>query len=148
MKEHADEYHVDPDRIALIGESAGGHLASLAALNGGPSVKAVVALYSPMDLVALAKNSELIPAAIRTSCRVRPSKDCFWRRLGQLSPIEKVRSKMPPFSADSWHGRSDCPFRTIARDVQQNAIGGRGVQSVSGAGRRTRNSPLGIVAFN
>ncbi|MBI3880124.1 MAG: alpha/beta hydrolase [Verrucomicrobia bacterium] len=34
---HADEYHIDPKRIFLIGQSAGGHLVSLAATLGeGP----------------------------------------------------------------------------------------------------------------
>src|SRR5579875_731716 len=45
VKSHAAEYNVDPDRIALIGESAGGQLAAMAALRASPqdSVRAVVA---------------------------------------------------------------------------------------------------------
>ena len=58
VKQHAAEFQVDPDRIALLGRSAGGHLALLAAYtpgNGGRTytdthVRAVVSLYGPTDL--------------------------------------------------------------------------------------------------
>src|SRR5579871_3656423 len=47
VRKHASEYGVDPNRMAIIGESAGAQLASMAALKPGPegSVNAVVAFY-------------------------------------------------------------------------------------------------------
>jgi acetyl esterase/lipase len=51
LREHAGELGVDPDRVALYGRSAGGHLALLAAYRWqAPFVRAVVALYAPTDL--------------------------------------------------------------------------------------------------
>jgi acetyl esterase/lipase len=69
VKAHAAEYRIDPDRLALIGESAGGQLAGMAALNRAPgtAVKAVVAIYAPTDLVMLLKSSDLIPAQVRNT---------------------------------------------------------------------------------
>ena len=93
------EYHIDPDKIALIGESAGGQLAAMAVLRGeaGTSVKAVVALYTPSDLVSLAKTSTYIPASVRNSVRGTPWEGLMLAALAQLSPINSVRAGMPPF---------------------------------------------------
>ncbi len=64
IKNHAEEYGMDAERIALIGGSAGGHLAMMAAYaakapllhsecDGDPArlkVRAVVSIYGPSDL--------------------------------------------------------------------------------------------------
>jgi len=49
---YAAAYHVDPTRVALMGRSAGGHMALLAAYSAlAPgAVAAVVAIYPPTDL--------------------------------------------------------------------------------------------------
>jgi alpha-L-fucosidase 2 len=99
VKAHAADYRVDPDRIALIGESAGGQLAAMAALSDDPAlaVKAVVAFYTPSDLVSLVRDSELIPPAIRDSIQGTPFQTIILARLSQLSPIDNVRPGIPPF---------------------------------------------------
>lgn len=72
LKAHAAEYDIRPDRIVLIGGSAGGHLALLAAYTpnhpdlppgpeeGDTSVRAVVAFYPPTDLLALYHESQAL----------------------------------------------------------------------------------------
>jgi alpha-L-fucosidase 2 len=57
VKAHAAEYHLDPARIALAGESAGGHLVDLAAARADEStrVAAVVSFYGVYDLVGFAE---------------------------------------------------------------------------------------------
>lgn len=63
VKQHAAEYNIDPERVALMGRSAGGHLALLAGYTSNvaelppscavedTSVKAVIDFYGPADLV-------------------------------------------------------------------------------------------------
>lgn len=51
VRDSAAAWRGDSSRIALLGRSAGGHLAELAAFApGDPPVRAVVALYAPWDL--------------------------------------------------------------------------------------------------
>jgi acetyl esterase len=99
VRSHATEYNVDPGRIALVGESAGGQLAAMAALKADPAtrVKAVVALYTPTDLVTLAESSNYIPRSVRESVRGTPWETLVLAGLAQLSPINNVHAGMPPF---------------------------------------------------
>ncbi len=51
IQQHATEYEADPERIALFGRSAGGHLAMLAAYQPDAlPVRAVVSYYGPFNL--------------------------------------------------------------------------------------------------
>lgn len=63
IKSHAAEYGIDPERMALVGGSAGGHLSLMVGYGGQESlfnqdcdeqtdsrVKAVIDLYGPVDL--------------------------------------------------------------------------------------------------
>ncbi len=117
VKRHAGEYNVDSNRIALIGESAGAQLASMAALRPGPNgkVRAVVALYSPSDLVSLAQNSPQIPESVRKAVRGTPLEELLLAGLRDISPINWVRPDSPPFLLI--HGTADSlvPFEQSTR---------------------------------
>jgi len=60
VKEHAQEYGIDPNRLGLMGASAGGHLASLLALTAekasageiaNPPFQAVAVFFPPTDFL-------------------------------------------------------------------------------------------------
>jgi len=98
VREHAAEYKVDPKRIILIGESAGGHLVSWAGLTdkGVPSLAAVVAFYAPNDLVPLMKQRQEL-GGLGDLLAATELSDETWKRLSQISPIHQVRPDAPPF---------------------------------------------------
>jgi acetyl esterase/lipase len=53
IRSHGPEYGADVSRVALVGRSAGAHLALLAAyMPGNPHVSGVVSYYGPTDLAA------------------------------------------------------------------------------------------------
>ncbi len=53
VQQQASNWEIDLDRLAMMGRSAGGHLATLAAYQpDAPSIKAVVSYYGPVDLIA------------------------------------------------------------------------------------------------
>lgn len=99
VKKHAGEYRIDPQRIALVGESAGAQLASMAALkpNPGGAVQAVVAFYSPSDLVKLFQTNPRIPDSVRQAVQGSPFGDLLFASLRDLSPVNWVERDSPPF---------------------------------------------------
>jgi acetyl esterase/lipase len=62
VAENGAGHSIDPDRILLWGDSAGGHLATLAALRGGgrAGIRGVVAWYPVTDLVGIQTDAEAI----------------------------------------------------------------------------------------
>jgi acetyl esterase len=112
VKEHASQYRIDPEKIVLIGESAGGQLVAMAALapKPGARVQGVIAFYAPTDLVALAQDSTLIPEQLRDSLRGTPFEALLLGGLRQVSPIDRIGPGAPPFLLV--HGTTDAlvPF--------------------------------------
>ena len=100
LRAHANTYNLDPERIALIGHSAGAHLAALAGLTGesagwdvGPyreqssQVQAVVPLSGPSDL------AQSFPVEIQALIH-----NVFGpEQLACGSPVQYVHPKAPPF---------------------------------------------------
>lgn len=107
VKAHAAAYRIDPDRIALVGESAGGQLAAMAAFDPDPElhVRAMVGLYAPTDLESLAKTSAFVPKQIRDALQGSPFEELLLARLRQLSPVDNIPVGAPPLLLI--HGTSD-----------------------------------------
>lgn len=99
VKAHAADYRIDPKRIALIGESAGGHLVSLAAVRAQADtrVAAVVAFYSPNDLELQARNNLRTPAWATALFGITTMDDAAMKVIREASPSSRLVAGLPPF---------------------------------------------------
>lgn len=94
---NAAKYKVDPRRVALIGESAGGHLASYAALKTKQKLAAVVVFYGVHDFIARAFQYARIDPSISSLFGVGTLNADTAVVLREASPYTHVREGLPPF---------------------------------------------------
>jgi alpha-L-fucosidase len=110
LRAHATDYNVDPERIGVIGASAGGHLSAMLAvtrpedefdragryLEYSSAVQAAAPVCGPMDLcvpLAPQRYPDNDPAVVRFLGGTFPGKLGAARR---ASPITYVRKELPP----------------------------------------------------
>jgi acetyl esterase/lipase len=99
----AAEYGLDASRLALWGESAGGHLAALAGLTD-PGVRAVVSWYGPADLLTLPQPPEEAAATREAGLLGGPISE-LPELARAASPAHRVHGGAPPFLLA--HGTDD-----------------------------------------
>jgi acetyl esterase/lipase len=117
------EHGIDPDRILLWGDSAGGHLATLAALRGEPrpAIRGVVAWYPVTDLAGIQADAEAIGGEPHNTADARETAllgglICDLPALAaDASPVSHVAAATAPFLLA--HGTADrgVPFAQSAR---------------------------------
>lgn len=107
VKANAAKYHVDSNRIALIGESAGGHLVSFvgARQSRGTRVAAVLSLYGVHDFITAAIDWKPIPSEILQLFGIDAVDAGTAPILIKASPVTYIQKDMPPFLL--MHGSKD-----------------------------------------
>lgn len=107
VKAHAREYKVDPRRIALMGESAGGHLVSFVGTEEKPDsrVAAVVSFYGVHDFEARAIKDGKLLDSVKAFLGPSELNDDSREIMRQASPITHVHKGMPPYLLI--HGTAD-----------------------------------------
>lgn len=115
VKAHAADYKADPTRIALIGESAGGHLVSWAGVTGegDTRVAAVAPFYAPHDLVVQVERRKAL-GGLGGLIGSEEMSDATMKKLADISPMNHIKPGLPPFL--QIHGDAD-PTVPISQSV-------------------------------
>ena len=133
VKSHAKEYKVDASRIALIGESAGGHLVSYVGARSGKELglAAVVPFYAPHDLEFQVKNRNALGESMQGLFGLTELNDDAWKRLREASPSAYVRTEMPPYLLI--HGDKDpqVPYAQSTRFQEQMKAAGNSCELIT-----------------
>jgi alpha-L-fucosidase 2 len=127
VKSHASEYKVDPQRIALMGESAGGHLVAYVGAQSKPAsrVAAVVAFYGVHDFETLAGHRQTLSNPIKAFLALAALNAAARAKLRQASPITYVHKGMPPFLLIHGTGDDLVPFQqSVEMCGKIKAVGG------------------------
>jgi len=100
VKTHAKEFKGDPDRLALLGYSAGGHLVCQAAVLAQPDtrVQAVVGFAPPTNHETDSeRRGGLSPSMTNLLNRAKTLDEPTRAVLREISPINHVKPGLPPF---------------------------------------------------
>ena len=135
---NGNNYGYDPDRIALIGGSAGAHLALLAAygwkkpnvsgdtttiVQANHRIKAVVDIYGPIDFTTdYARNQPLITRFLNHTYEEMPA------LYKEASPVQYVNKNNPPTMI--LHGTSDELVPVSQSDQLKASLDSAGVPNV------------------
>jgi acetyl esterase/lipase len=140
VKGHANDYKIDPDRLGLMGASAGGHLACLAGVTAGSTtksnspadnnstrVKAVAVFFPPTDFldyggkVADARADDHLGKLARALAFPdgvdNLSEAEVTRGLTEISPARRVTRESPPFLFIHGDSDPDVPLQQSERMV-------------------------------
>jgi acetyl esterase/lipase len=105
VKNNSAEFNISPDKVILLGRSAGGHLALISAyspVNSVENVSAVISVYAPTDLIWDYDNlaNEYVIDGRGTLSNFLGGNpyqsDEMRKRYLQSSPIENISTETPP----------------------------------------------------
>jgi acetyl esterase/lipase len=137
LRSHAGEYGIDPARVAVWGESAGGYLASMAATEPEYKLNAAVDFFGASDLTTITDGFDEASAAAHTGPKAavpayilgagRKAAD-HPEEFRQADPANRVTEQTPPFLL--MHGDDDRLIAPAQTARIHQALRAAGVSSI------------------
>lgn len=127
IRDNADDYGIDPNRIGMVGASAGGHLASLTTVTAAPEtqVQAVGVFFPPTDFLDwdgsgnMPNFEQIGPLLFSGGIEGRPEGEVR-TQAEALSPSRQVSGNLPPFLLI--HGDADTVVPLVQSEKMIAAI--------------------------
>jgi acetyl esterase/lipase len=126
--ENSKEYHINKNKLVLLGVSAGGHLALLQAYKyNNPKIAAIIDFFGPTDLVTMYQKPwhPLVPYALQMITGTTPTHNPAIYR--QSSPINYVSAHSAPTLI--LHGGSDNIVNVSQSKSLKNKLDKAGVKN-------------------
>jgi len=129
LKTHAAQYHIDTCKIGVIGESAGGNLASMLGTTGGVAeleglhlgstnatsrVQAVVDLFGPINFLTMDAEALTLGFVINTNSATSPES----RLMG--APVQTIPELVTKANPTTYISADDAAFFISAGDLDRN----------------------------
>jgi acetyl esterase/lipase len=135
LRDNADKYGIDPDKVALWGESAGGYLATRAGLEPSLGIRAVVDKFGAVDFAGIADDYDTETQAalgqpgfpLAMYLHGPGTTKTVHEQVPDANPLNFITADAPPFQI--WHGSNDgviSPSQTLRL---HNALREAGVDS-------------------